>query len=77
MNLVKERKKLGLTQREAAEKIGITQPMLAMLENGSRMGTDETKIKVAKFYNKTIDFLFFDNLITKSNCEVDDNERTN
>lgn len=77
MNLVKERKKLGLTQREAAEKIGITQSMLAMLENGSRMGTDETKIKVAKFYNKTIDFLFFDNLITKSNCEVDDNERTN
>lgn len=77
MNLVKERKKLGLTQREAAEKIGITQSMLAMLENGSRMGTDETKIKVAKFYNKTIDFLFFDNLITKSNCEVDDNEQSN
>lgn len=76
MNLINERKKLGLTQREAAEKIGITQPMLAMLENGSRMGTDETKIKVAKFYNKTIDFLFFDDLITKSNYEVSGDERT-
>lgn len=67
MSLVDERKELGLTQQEAARRIGITQPMLAMLENGTRKGTDETKVKVAKFYNKSIDSLFFDNLITKSN----------
>ncbi|MBX9011874.1 MULTISPECIES: helix-turn-helix transcriptional regulator [Lactobacillaceae] len=67
MSLVDERKELGLTQQEAARRIGITQSMLAMLENGTRKGTDETKVKVAKFYNKSIDSLFFDNLITKSN----------
>ena len=67
MSLVDERKKLGLTQQEAAQCIGITQSMLAMLENGTRKGTDETKVKVARFYNKSIHSLFFDNLITKSN----------
>lgn len=67
MSLVDERRELGLTQQEAARRIGITQSMLAMLENGTRKGTDETKVKVAKFYNKSIDSLFFDNLITKSN----------
>lgn len=65
MSLIEERKRLGLTQREAAKNIGITQPMLAMLENGSRNGSDKTKIKVASFYNKTIESLFFENAITK------------
>lgn len=67
MNILKERLKRGLSQSKAAEGIGIGQSMLSMLESGKREGSNETKKKVAKFYNKSVDYLFFDDDITESN----------
>lgn len=59
------REKKGLSQKEAAEKIGISQSMLAMLESGKRSGSDSTKIRVAEFYKKSVSSLFFKSIITK------------
>ena len=59
MNILKERLKRGLSQSEAAEGIGIGQSMLSMLESGKRKGSDATKKKIAKFYNKSVGYLFF------------------
>ena len=67
MNILKERLKRGLSQSEAAEGIGIGQSMLSMLESGKREGSNQTKKKVAKFYNKSVGYLFFDDDITESN----------
>lgn len=67
MNILKERLKRGLSQSKAAEGIGIGQSMLSMLESGKREGSNETKKKVAKFYNKSVGYLFFDDDITESN----------
>lgn len=67
MNILKERLKRGLSQSEAAEGIGIGQSMLSMLESGKREGSNETKKKVAKFYNKSVGYLFFDDDIAESN----------
>ena len=66
MNILKERLKRGLSQSEAAEGIGIGQSMLSMLESGKREGSNATKEKVAKFYNKSVGYLFFDDDITES-----------
>lgn len=63
----------GLSQLEAAKQIGISQSMLAMLETGQRGGGDLTKIKVAKFYNKSVEALFFAPLITKRDLNDDKN----
>jgi transcriptional regulator with XRE-family HTH domain len=65
MNLIQERKKLGLSQKKAAKKIGISQSMLAMIESGDRSGSDETKKKIAKFYKTTVGILFFNDEVTK------------
>lgn len=65
-NLINARKKLGLSQIEAAKEIGIGPSMLAMLETGDRKGSDTTKIKVANFYGLPIEYLFFTQKITKS-----------
>lgn len=59
------RLKKGLSQKEAAEKIGISQSMLAMIESGERRGSDDTKVKIATFYKKSVGSLFFANGITK------------
>lgn len=60
MRIVDERKKLGLSQLEAAKKMGLAKSSLAMIETGQRSGTDRTKKKIAKFYGKRVGYLFFD-----------------
>lgn len=57
--LIKLRIDCGLKQEEAAEKIGISQSMLSSLEQGTRSGSDATKIKVANFYGKSVEYIFF------------------
>lgn len=60
-DLKKIRLEKGLTQQEVADKTNISISMLAMMENGYRRGSDETKIKLANFYKKSVESLFFAN----------------
>lgn len=59
MRLVEERKKRKLSQLKASKKIGISQSMLAMMENGQRSGGDQTKQKIADYYGVPVGYLFF------------------
>lgn len=59
-NLVIERNKLNLTQKEVAEKIGISEVMVRKLEAGNRNPSSETAKKIAIFYEKELDYLFPD-----------------
>ena len=43
----------------AAEGIGITKSALAMYERGERTPRDEVKVKIALYYGKTVQELFF------------------
>lgn len=63
--LIKLRIDLGLNQKEAAQKIGISQSMLSYLERGVRYGSDDVKIKIAKFYGKSVESIFFADKVTK------------
>lgn len=48
-----------MTQKYVAEKIGITTSALSNYENGIRVPRDEIKVKIAKFYQKSIEEIFF------------------
>lgn len=47
------------SQSVAAEGIGISKSALAMYERGERTPRDEAKVKIAHYYGKTVQELFF------------------
>lgn len=47
------------TRKEVCEAVGISRNALMMYENGKRIPKDEIKIRLANFYNKGIEELFF------------------
>lgn len=47
------------TQQEAAKNIGIATSTLGMYEKEKRIPRDEIKIKIAEYYQKTVQEIFF------------------
>lgn len=47
------------TQKEVSAGIGIAQSTYAMYESGKRMPTDENKIKIAAYYKKSVQSIFY------------------
>ncbi len=56
-NLKKLRKQHGLTQLALQMKTGIEQALLSKFETGERVPPTETLIRLADFYNVSIDYL--------------------
>lgn len=48
------------TQRQVADAIGVSQSTYAMYETGKRVPSDEKKKKIAKYYDKSVQSIFFD-----------------
>lgn len=47
------------SQQQIANEIGITKSSWAMYERGERIPRDEVKIRIAKFFGKTVEEIFF------------------
>ena len=47
------------SQATAAHEIGISQSMLSSLESGQRKGSDVVKAKVADYYGRSVQYIFF------------------
>lgn len=47
------------TQAEVAEGVGVSVSAMSMYENGERVPRDEIKVRIAKYYNKPIQEIFF------------------
>lgn len=47
------------TLKEVAREVGISISALTMYENGHRIPRDEIKIKLARYYNKSVEEIFF------------------
>lgn len=47
------------TQEEVAKAVGITISSISMYENGERVPRDEIKRKLADYYGKTVQYIFF------------------
>ncbi|GMA98829.1 helix-turn-helix transcriptional regulator [Pelosinus sp. IPA-1] len=58
--LIQKRRELKLTQKQVALAIEISQSMLSLAESGDRTLDDANKIKLAKFYRVTVEWLFFE-----------------
>lgn len=50
----------GRTQEEVAEAVGISRTALSNYEQGLRIPRDEIKIKLAKYFEKSVSEIFFD-----------------
>ena len=50
------------TQSEVAEGVGITVSALSNYEQGIRIPRDSLKKKIADYYGKTVDYIFFDHI---------------
>ena len=53
------------TQAEVAEAIGVSQSASSMYETGERIPRDETKIRIAQYYKRTVNSIFFADTPTK------------
>lgn len=51
------REELNLTQFQLAEKLGIATSSISQYESGDRIPSDDIKIKLAKFFDVSLDFL--------------------
>jgi len=49
------------TQREVAKALGISDSAVRQYESGNRVPKDEIKIRIAAYYNKTVQEIFFNN----------------
>ena len=47
-------------QTEVARELGISASAMSMYESGERVPRDEIKERIARYYNMTVGFLFFD-----------------
>jgi putative transcriptional regulator len=54
------RKQKGLTQAQLGEIVGLTQSMIAYIEAGVKEPSREYKIKIAKYFNVSVEYLFYE-----------------
>ena len=47
------------SREEVAKAVGISVSALSMYENGDRVPRDDIKIKLANYYGRTVNFIFF------------------
>ena len=57
------------TLKEVAESVGISTQALWMYESGERVPRDQVKMAIAKYYNRSIEYIFFDGTDTQSGQE--------
>lgn len=48
------------TREEVAKAVGVSVSAMSMYETGARVPRDEIKIRLANYYNTTVQCLFFD-----------------
>lgn len=55
IKLLREQKRL--TQKELADQIGVGQSTIGMIESGKNKGSNETIVKIAKYFGVSVDYL--------------------
>lgn len=50
----------NMRREDVAKAIGVSVSAISMYENGERIPRDSVKVKIAEFYKKTVQEIFFD-----------------
>ncbi len=58
--LINLRETAEMTQRQLAKEVGLTQSMIALIETGRRAPSWTYRLRLARYFGVTIDWLFFD-----------------
>lgn len=72
MSLRTQRERAKLTQKELAEKVGVSQSLIQLIESGQRTGSVKTNLKLAQALNADIE----DILHAQDNTESNKREAT-
>lgn len=48
------------TQKDVASAIGVCQSTYSMYENGERIPSDEVKKKIAEYFKRSVQFIFYE-----------------
>ncbi|CZR95386.1 MULTISPECIES: helix-turn-helix transcriptional regulator [Clostridioides] len=76
MNKLKDfRIQKGLSRNQLGAELGLTSRYIAFLENGERVPSLNTAIKIANYFNTSIEYIFLKNKCTKSTLEKKGVER--
>ena len=70
-----KRKELGLTQEKVSEKLDLSESFYSRIERGERVLSLETLMKIAGFYNLSLDYLLLNTVrsgIADVQAELDD-----
>lgn len=59
--LTELRRQKGLTQEEVAKVIGVSPSAYSQYETGAKVPRDDTKVAIAKFFGRSVQFIFFKN----------------
>ncbi|MDD3392533.1 MAG: helix-turn-helix transcriptional regulator [Bacilli bacterium] len=59
-NIKKIRKENDITQEYIAEKLGVTRQTIIAIENNKYNPSLELALKISKFFNKTIENIFYE-----------------
>lgn len=47
------------SQEEVAEAIGVSQSAICAYENDTRVPRDDVKVRLSKYYNRSVSYIFF------------------
>jgi len=64
------RENRNLTQTELAKQLGVVQSAISSAENGSRELSDEVKAMAAKYFDVSVDWLFFEGRYLETRCKL-------
>ncbi len=64
---LRESKKLS--QEDLSKSLNVSNSTISMYERGERVPRDENKIKIASFFEVTVSSIFFDDTLTKCECD--------
>lgn len=60
-----ERLKRKLSQSELGDKLGVSQAMIALIEEGKRGASDKLKVKFSELFNLPVEYIFFNHTNNK------------
>lgn len=67
-HLIGLRESHGLTQEQLAKEIGVSQSMIARIEAGEREPRKSIKIKMARYFEVTVEWLFYEQIDYQGSC---------
>lgn len=47
------------SQKEVADALGVTSMAISLYENGERIPSDDMKIRIAEYFNRSVAFIFY------------------